>query len=135
MRRDQALTHQFVEYIPKTLEPGVVYVSLPYETAIHLCCCGCGKEVVTPLSKTEWKLAFDGKTISLYPSIGNWQFPCRSHYWIHRNKAVWVPEMSNQTIHAGRKQAQAERERYYGKLVTGGGWGGWWARLKTWWSQ
>jgi len=68
-------------------------------------------------------------------SIGNWQFPCRSHYWIHRNKAVWVPEMSNQTIHAGRKQAQAERERYYGKLVTGGGWGGWWARLKTWWSQ
>ena len=32
---------------------------------------------------------FDGRTISLNPSIGNWSYPCRSHYWIKGNRVVW----------------------------------------------
>ncbi|MFC4855982.1 DUF6527 family protein [Actinophytocola glycyrrhizae] len=24
---------------------------------------------------------FNGETVSLSPSIGNWSFPCRSHYY------------------------------------------------------
>jgi Family of unknown function (DUF6527) len=35
----------------------------------NLCCCGCGEKVVTPLRPTDWKLIFDGKTISLDPSL------------------------------------------------------------------
>ncbi len=71
MKRETALTHEFVEYIPEHLKDGTVYVSIPFATAAHKCCCGCGKEVVTPLTPTDWQLTFDGETISLEPSIGN----------------------------------------------------------------
>lgn len=73
---------KFVEYVPGTLEEGVLYVSMEYRTAVHLCICGCGNKVVTPISPKFWKLTYDGAGISLYPSIGNWNFPCQSHYWI-----------------------------------------------------
>jgi hypothetical protein len=76
------LAHKFVRVIPDTVEDGILYISIEYCTAIHKCCCGCGNEVVTPLSRKGWKLTFDGVTVSLYPSIGNWNFKCRSHYWI-----------------------------------------------------
>jgi Family of unknown function (DUF6527) len=74
MKRQTALTHEFVEYIPDELKDGVLYVSMPFATVAHKCCCGCGKEVVTPLSPTDWTLIFDGKSITLDPSIGNWSF-------------------------------------------------------------
>ncbi|MGW7824118.1 DUF6527 family protein [Streptomyces puniciscabiei] len=85
------LSHTFADHFPDRLQPGVLYVSIPFATAAHLCCCGCGNEVVTPLSPTDWKLTFDGKTISLHPSIGNWNFPCHSHYWIQHNQIRWAP--------------------------------------------
>ncbi len=62
---------------------------MEYTVASHLCVCGCGREVVTPIRPSEWNLTFDGETISLHPSIGNWDFPCQSHYWIKRNKIIW----------------------------------------------
>jgi hypothetical protein len=42
--------------------------------------CGCGKKVVLPLHPTHGKLTYDGETVSLSPSVGNWSFPCESHY-------------------------------------------------------
>ena len=84
-----SLEYEFVTHIPDTLVEGVVYVSIPYTTVLHLCCCGCGEEVVTPLRPTDWNLTFDGETISLCPSVGNWRFACRSHYWIRRNEVIW----------------------------------------------
>ena len=84
------LSHKFVEFVPNVLEKGVLYVSVTYGTASHLCCCGCGREVVTPITPTGWKLIFDGETVSLDPSIGNWNFPCRSHYWISNNRVEWA---------------------------------------------
>jgi hypothetical protein len=41
----------------------------------------------SPLSPTDWKLTFDGVSVSLHPSDGNWSFPCRSHYRIEYNRA------------------------------------------------
>lgn len=79
------MKHEFVKSVPKNPEKGVIYVSIDYATVIHQCCCGCGREVVTPLSPTDWQLSFDGQTVSLDPSIGNWSFPCQSHYWIRNN--------------------------------------------------
>lgn len=92
MRKKVLLTHSFVEFIPRELEANTIYVSIPYATAIHNCCCGCGNRVVTPISPADWKLIFDGRSISLDPSIGNWNFPCRSHYWIRNNRVVWTDE-------------------------------------------
>jgi hypothetical protein len=84
------LQHRFVEFMPETLEEGVLYVSMEYCTAIHNCVCGCGNKVVTPISPTDWQLQFNGKSVSLKPSIGNWSFDCQSHYWITNNKVSWA---------------------------------------------
>src|SRR5690242_17999017 len=102
MNKVTTLTHQFVEFIPDQLQEGKLYISLEYATVAHKCCCGCGKEVVTPLSPTDWKLIFDGQTVTLDPSIGNWSFSCQSHYWIRNNSVRWAPRWSNDWIEAGR---------------------------------
>ncbi len=109
------LSHEFVKNIPENLEDGVVYVSVDYSTAIHKCCCGCGNEVVTPLSPTDWKLIFDGETISLCPSIGNWNLACRSHYWITNNEVEWAPKWTKKQIERGRKEDEQNKETYYKK--------------------
>ncbi|MDD4993811.1 MAG: DUF6527 family protein [Paludibacter sp.] len=84
------LTHRFVEYIPDEIEEGILYVSITFCTAIHKCVCGCGNEVVTPISKNGWKLSFDGDSVSLTPSIGSWNLNCRSHYFITNNNVRWA---------------------------------------------
>lgn len=104
------LRHEFVEYIPEQLEQGVLYVTVRFGTVVHTCCCGCGLEVVTPLSPADWHLTFDGESISLYPSIGNWSLPCRSHYWIKSNRVVWAPQWSDAEIAAGRAADQRVKE-------------------------
>ncbi|PZV33546.1 DUF6527 family protein [Mesorhizobium kowhaii] len=48
------LQPRFVDYIPDDVEAGVLYVSQRFSTAAHLCCCGCGREVVTPLNPAKW---------------------------------------------------------------------------------
>lgn len=107
------LTHEFVEYVPRDLKDGVVYVSIPFATVIHKCCCGCGHQVVTPLAPSQWTLSFDGKSVSLHPSIGNWKFPCRSHYWIKRNQVVWERQWSKAEIAATqRRDARAIRDEF-----------------------
>lgn len=110
----KTLAHQFVEFIPDVIEEGKLYVSMEYATTVHKCACGCGKEVVTPLSPTDWKLYFDGKTISLEPSIGNWGFPCRSHYWVRNNRAVWAEDWSQARVDANRAHDRHVKDKYYG---------------------
>jgi hypothetical protein len=111
--RDILLKHEFVEFIPETLLERTIYVSITYSTATHKCCCGCGNLVVTPLSPTDWKLIFDGESISIDPSIGNWSFPCQSHYWIRRNRVKWAPRWSKEKIEAGRLHNKLTQKRYY----------------------
>jgi hypothetical protein len=107
------LKPEFVEFIPEQLDQGKIYISETYATSAHKCCCGCGNKVVTPLNPTGWKLTVDNGRVSLYPSIGNWSFPCRSHYWIKRNEVVWSYDMSQREIDAGRRADAKLRERYY----------------------
>lgn len=81
---------EFVVHVPDVLAEGVVYVSTTYGTALHLCVCGCGNEVVTPISPTDWQLTHDDDgTITLTPSILN-RFACGSHYWIRSNQIEWA---------------------------------------------
>ena len=60
MTRVTSLYPEFVQFIPETLDEGVLYVSLEHRTVAHRCCCGCGNEVVTPLDPTQWRLIYDG---------------------------------------------------------------------------
>jgi hypothetical protein len=115
----QSLKHEFVEYIPEDLAEGTIYISIPFATAAHKCSCGCGREVITPLSPTDWKLIFDGETVSLDPSIGNWNYPCESHYWIRHNKVVWAQRWSRKEIERGRAQDRLAKEHYFRYGETG----------------
>jgi len=105
--------HEFVDFIPDELEEAVLYVSIRYRTASHLCACGCGRKVVTPIKPSRWALLFDGATVSLWPSIGRWQLPCRSHYWIENDKIRWAPGWTDEQIVAGREQDALDIRRYY----------------------
>jgi hypothetical protein len=119
MMQGAALKHEFVEFIPDDLEQGTLYVSIAFATVAHKCCCGCGKEIVTPLSPTDWKLIFDGESISLDPSIGNWSLECQSHYWIRRSQVQWAPQWSREEIDAGRTRDRFAKERYFGTNDSG----------------
>jgi hypothetical protein len=99
--------------MPKELGEGILYVSEEYKIAGHLCACGCGSKVMTPLGPTEWKFTAEGDKPSLWPSIGNWQLPCRSHYVIRRGRIQWAGQWSEEQISAGRQREQINREAYY----------------------
>lgn len=116
MNRVTKLDHEFVEYTPDVLEDGTLYVSLTYGTVVHKCCCGCGSEVVTPLSPTDWKLIFDGESVSLEPSIGSWDLACKSHYWIEHSRVRWATQWSQGQIAAGRAHGRLAKDRYYDKI-------------------
>ncbi len=113
MKRPIALTHEFVTSFPDVLEDHTVYVSIPFASAVHKCCCGCGQPVVTPISPIRWQLTFDGESISLHPSIGNSNYACRSHYWIRQNRVVWAAPMSDAMIAEARAADAAVTARYY----------------------
>lgn len=93
---------KFVKTIPDLIEERVVYITTYYNTAVHKCMCGCGNEVVTPLSPSDWELNYNGESISLHPSIGNWSFDCQSHYWVRNNEIVWAEKWSKERIDNSR---------------------------------
>jgi len=105
--------HRFVDFIPDRIDEGVLYISLDYGTVIHKCACGCGNEVNTPLTPNDWKMIYNGDAISLKPSVGNWSFDCKSHYWITNNSVEWALMWDDTKIHRIRKVEDSEREEYY----------------------
>lgn len=111
----KTIQHKFVEFIPNSPEQGILYISIEYRTAVHLCICGCGNKVVTPFSPTDWEIRFNGKTVSLYPSIGNWNFECKSHYFITRNKIFIARKWEDWEIEEGRVEEKANKEKYFKK--------------------
>lgn len=112
MRR-KVFKHQFVELVPDELEEGVLYVTIAYGTAVHLCACGCGSEVVTPLSPAQWKFTYDGEAITLSPSIGNLRFSCQSHYFIVGDKVIWGEHISEKDIEAVKSRDRNLLKTYF----------------------
>jgi hypothetical protein len=101
--KEATIQYEFVDVIPEDIATRTLYISLKYNTAIHACMCGCGEEVVTPLSPHRgWILTYDGVSVSLFPSIGNWALPCRSHYWIDEGRVTWAPSWSDEEVREHR---------------------------------
>lgn len=145
--------HEEVASLPEMLQANILYVTTDRDVAGHLCACGCGREVITPLSPTDWRITFGGSGPSLHPSIGNWSFPCRSHYIIKSGSAIWAEDMSDNAVSQGRQRDKANKRRYYGRrkvplaplapstpelpqttspangLSAGGKWLTWWKRM------
>jgi len=114
--RHRTLEHRFVRNVPRELEPGVLYVSMDYATAVHSCCCGCRERVVTPFTPTDWHMTFDGESISLHPSVGNWHQKCRSHYVIRGNRVLEAGPWSNAQVEAERRRDKKAKAAHYGEL-------------------
>jgi hypothetical protein len=112
MRLD-AITLRRVEYMPKQLEPCILYVSEEFGTAQHLCACGCGSKIRTPLGPTEWSVQETPDGPSLWPSVGNWQQACQSHYIIRGGRIIWAGQWTPEQIAAGRHAEEARRKAYY----------------------
>lgn len=81
----------FVDLIPEKLEEGKIYISRQYQISVHLCACGCGEEVVLPIGgRYGWSMTERITGVTFRPSVGNWNFPCKSHYYITDNKIEWL---------------------------------------------
>lgn len=100
---------EFIDRVPSSIEEGIIYISTSVNTAVHLCPCGCKTEIVTPIDPTEWRFTYDGKTISLYPSVGVWGAECKSHYWIKRNQIEWSRTYTDREIQEIRSQESKDQ--------------------------
>lgn len=87
--KTRVFEYQFVDLMPMNIEKGIFYISIPYKIAKHQCACGCGKIIDLIIDEDFWSITFHGNSISVYPSIGNWNIPCKSHYFIRKSKVVW----------------------------------------------
>jgi len=113
MKTLRQVRHEFIALLPEKVEEGVLYVSLQYKNMVHLCFCGCGNQIVTPLSPTGWSMTFDGRSVSIYPSVGSWKLPCRSHYWIRKGLVEWAPDWADEMVEAGLANDRAAKCDYY----------------------
>lgn len=88
----------------KDMAEGVVYVNKESTQAFHTCLCGCREPVVMALDSIDidgdiikgnwppdnWTLKIKEGKATFTPSIGNYQFKCKSHYIITKSTANFV---------------------------------------------
>ena len=127
--KTRAWTAVWVDDMPASLEPGNLYVSVKHRLTEHLCACGCGTEVSLPLGRSEWRIEYDGESVSVWPSIGNWRLPCRSHYIIEKGLTSWSLAWTEKEIQTGQaldgKAKKADLARRRRKVR-------WWSRIRDW---
>jgi len=107
---------QVVHRIPSEIAQGILYVCFDCNVVVHLCACGCGEKVILPISPDFWSVIYDGENISLNPSIGNFQFSCRSHYWIKDNCVIWENDCI--TPSKQKKKYRQKKKRLLDKFKT-----------------
>lgn len=100
---------QVVHRVPEELTYGCLYVCFDCNVTVHLCACGCGEKVVLPIDPDFWSVRYDGENISLTPSVGNFQFPCKSHYWIRDNAIIWVDDSIKELPKPANKKRKKKR--------------------------
>jgi len=108
----------FVDLFPKYLEERTLYISTKYQTASHLCPCGCQEEIVTPLSPDDWQMTYDGRTVSMQPSIGNWGLACRSHYWIRHNIVDWAEAWTDRQVLIARNISSPKKHSGISRVMS-----------------
>lgn len=105
-----------VTSFPDNFEPDCLYFSEEYEIAGHFCPCGCESKIITPINSSEWSLSVTEDKPTLHPSLGNWELPCKSHYWIKNGNIIWAGAWSKHEIEEGRIDEEIRRKQYYSEL-------------------
>jgi hypothetical protein len=109
----QTVRPQYVEQLPDQIQEGVLYICEEFDLTAHKCCCGCGEDVYNKLGPAKWKLnKAPGGCVSLYPSVGNWKYECKSHYWIRENRVIDAGPMSARAIEAVQQRDRRDRDIY-----------------------
>ncbi|MGX9120463.1 DUF6527 family protein [Mesorhizobium sp. BHbsci] len=82
-----------VDRIPSQMREGIVYHTEEFELAGLLCACGCGHRItlLVPDSHNVWD---EGGYVTIRPSIGVFDAPCKSHYIISAGDVQWLPGFS-----------------------------------------
>jgi len=104
---------EFVNNAPEVLEEKVLYISIPYSTTLHLCPCGCKREVANKISPSRYTLSFDGESVSLSPSIRNSGIPCQSHYFITNNEIEWAYDRLDYRIDNAKTKAGRRKKNFW----------------------
>ena len=99
--------------MPKQLFSGILYVSDEFKVAAHLCPCGCGNKIITPITPVNWIFTEYNNTPTLSPSISNWQLPCKSHYWITKGNIAWSYKLSKDEATKSWKEEEKTRMAFY----------------------
>ena len=60
-----------------------------------------------------WQMIFDGKNVSLRPSIGSWSLPCQSHYLITNSKVAWYQSGRRSRSKRGGKRKHGGKENTF----------------------
>ncbi|EMA4456299.1 MULTISPECIES: DUF6527 family protein [Enterobacterales] len=107
-----------VDSMPRDLEPNTLYYSERFGTASHLCACGCGAKIRTPIDVNEWSIVKTEQGPTLHPSVGNWQKECKSHYYIRKGKIVWCGAWTEKQIQEGRYREQQARIDHYNRIYS-----------------
>ena len=90
-------SYRIVSELPKNPQNDIVYIEgnalvEDYWYALFKCPCGCGGTIMLNLiedCKPSWKIYFNKKRFSIYPSI--WRTKkCSSHFWLKNGKVVWA---------------------------------------------
>lgn len=109
----QVIRPEYVEQLPEHLQEGVLYLCEEFALTAHKCCCGCGEDVYNKLGPARWRLIkMSDATVTLHPSIGNWKYACKSHYWIRRNRVIDAGSMSARAVKAVQRRDRRDRDRY-----------------------
>lgn len=89
--KQKVYSTEFVDRMPEKedMVNGIVYVAPHFECVLHKCMCGCGEVISTPITQGQWSWEFDGRNICLTPSIGNFSYPCKSHYFLKNGVVIW----------------------------------------------
>jgi hypothetical protein len=58
-------------------------------------------------------MTYDGESVSLWPSIGNWNLRCRSLYIIDQGRIKWAESWSEAQVAAERRRDKAAKATYY----------------------
>lgn len=104
---------RYVVHLPEQLEEGILYISEEFSLTAHLCCCGCGEEVSLPLNPARWSISRSRTgAVSVCPSVGNWKYKCRSHYWIKENQVIDAGPMSARAIEQVIQRDKRDRDAY-----------------------
>jgi hypothetical protein len=107
------LKPNYLTQFPEQLAEGILYISEEFNLTAHKCCCGCQEDVVLKLGPAKWQLTKESDgAVSLNPSVGNWKYACRSHYWIENNQVFDAGPMSAGAIKRVQRRDRVERQQY-----------------------